>query len=182
MISFFIFVFLWDPHTKKKSTDNTGRKTQAKQQGFSRKYKLPSWSPSSSGRTHSCKKREEAEMSSGPVTVTQHFWFLPTVPAWQGINSAFLSRKIIETNSILFMCWRCERVPGRQGNRNRSNQKKREEYKSTYLPLHRRLHAASVQSKSRTEIISGRTGQPAPVLFMMHSLWSTFTNLGCSYS
>lgn len=44
---------------------------------------------------------------------------------------------------------------------NRSNQN-REEFKSTYLPLHRPLHAASVQSKSRTEIISDKTWQPVP--------------------
>lgn len=58
------------------------------------------------------------------------------------------------------------------------NQVRREEIKSTYLPLHRPLHAASVQSKSRTEIISGRTGTPVPVLFVEHSWGSTFTRLG----
>lgn len=63
---------------------------------------------------------------------------------------------------------------------NKPNQKNREEFKSTYLPLHRPLHAASVQSKSRTEIISNRAEQPALVLSMMHSLRSTFTCLGCS--
>lgn len=46
---------------------------------------------------------------------------------------------------------------------NRSNQN-REEFKSTYLPLHRPLHAASVQSKSRTEIISDQTEQLVPGL------------------
>lgn len=58
------------------------------------------------------------------------------------------------------------------------NQMRGKEIGSTYLPLHRPLHAASVQSKSRTEIISGRTGTPGPVLSTEHSWGSTFTRLG----
>lgn len=72
-------------------------------------------------------------------------------------------------------------LPPESGETNKNTQRNRgrgEEIRSTYLPLHRPLHAASVQSKSRTEIISGRTGTPGPVLSTEHSRGSTFTRLG----
>lgn len=63
-------------------------------------------------------------------------------------------------------------LPPESSETNKNTQRKQvrgKEIRSTYLPLHRPLHAASVQSKSRTEIISGRTGTPGPALFREHS-------------
>lgn len=68
------------------------------------------------------------------------------------------------------MCERCKNSLANKKTDKRFNDKNREEFSATYLPLHRPLHAASIQSKSRTETISDWTGQPVPVLFLMHSL------------
>lgn len=65
--------------------------------------------------------------------------------AWRKANWLILLYLRDQWSKQLFMCEKLD---------SRSNQKNREEFKSTYLPLHRPLHAASVQSKSRTEIIS----------------------------
>lgn len=112
---------------------------------------------------HSCKKkREEAEMSRG--VRSQDAVFPDSASAWDlklTHGSLPLPPESGETNT-----------------NTQRNQGRGEEIRSTYLPLHRPLHAASVQSKSRTEIISGRTGTPCPVLFTEHSRGSTFTRLG----
>lgn len=145
-------------------------KMQAKQQRLSRKYKLPSWSPSSTGRTHSCKEEKKQRWAVGPVTMTQNFWTLHRDPRrglWQlrqkPTGKFCFSLKADEANKLMHtvIIYSLFRKTNRKTDK-KSNQKNREEFKSTYLPLHRPLHAASVQSKSRTEIINDGTGQPVP--------------------
>lgn len=108
-------------------------------------------------------KREEAEVSRLAV-----------------YKSSGLFLYLLNPGPIYYLWLRFRRVPFSTGRHKRSNQKNREECRSTYLPLHRPLHAASVQSKSRTETISDPTEQPVHV----HKAWrskSTFTGLGRCY-
>lgn len=133
-------------------------------------------------------RREEAEMSSGVVTMTQHFGSLSAPPTLFHHNASerlkpadkarpFGSRSSGGTNKgTQFELFSCDRVPWKQTQV--ESDEKREKFKSTYLPLHRPLHAANVQSRSRTEIVSGQTWRPVAVLYRVHSLQSTFTRLG----
>lgn len=116
-------------------------------------------------------KREEAEMSSGARNFSSAF--MNPLPFSSGSPSCLtqrlkglilpLSRKIFDTNILYLLKLQKDPLFDRTVD-NRSNQKNGEEFKSTYLPLHRPLHAASVRSKSRTDFISDRTEQPVPVL------------------
>lgn len=95
-----------------------------------RKYKLPSGSPSSPGRTQPCKeeKKQRRSRREAPVEKTR--------------LSMTESLRLIPSETKLCIIGVVEKV--------------RRMWR-TYLPLHSRLHAASVQSKSRTKVIGSES-------------------------
>lgn len=151
------------------------RKKQAKQQRLSGKYKLPSWSPSSTGRKHSCKKEKKQRWATGSMTITsflspvtpRHLCWLTTRLKWKDKILPFSQGRVVKHTDAHSFDYS-------QRNTDKSRQKSSLQSQHTFLFIGLWMQHAS---KARAEEKSLLVRQGSLFMSSLRCLWSTFTKL-----
>lgn len=150
---------------------------QAKQQRLSRKYKLPSWSPSS-GRTHSCKKEKKQRWERCPKNHDSAFL---NPPASADAETRWVNSLMKQTNAHSL---NNSRVRDSLTDSDREKQKSKFEgeeskWKHTFLVIAVCMQQASKARAEQKPLVIGLGSSLLMSSVRCTALWSTFTRLGC---